>query len=441
MNLIPLFLAFLGIAVMGAVTVSGSFLSSSGDVLEARTQYSERDTELAGTHLELISAQYSSPTADLVFRNTGRVSLRNLDEWDVWSTFHESDGTYHPELLSYAASPPAADEWAIEGLYLDADAGMAESTQPGIFDPSEEIRLQMRVDPAAAEPQQNRATFALPIGATAEIAFTWDAMPDAPATVHDGGSLASDGTYVYGLRGNNQPDFWRYEPLINTWTSLADAPWTPQGGAALAYATDAGAGYVYALRGENRRDFVRYDVAGGSWSGMVNAPRPAGDGGSLTWDGRDTLFAVLGGNFEFWAYSVTGTSWTELTNAPEAIDQGGALQYLDGNVYAFRGDGTPTFWRYDTSTSAWSVLPDAPGNVAGGGAFTTDGTDIFALQGGGTDAFWRYSVARATWTSYPDTPLTTDWGGSLTTLNEVIYAFRGGNQTDFWAYPLPAFGP
>jgi hypothetical protein len=233
MGMIPTFIALITIIVAGAVTVSGTFFSESSHVVESLAQDADRVQELRGTRIELIGASYASPYADLVFRNTGRVAHSDFDRWDVWASFHEADGSYHPERLTYsstAGSSPAADEWVIEGIYLDADAGIAESSQPGIFGPSEEVRVRLHVDPAAGDPQVNSVTVGLANGVTAKAGFTWEALATVPADVGAGGSLTNDGTYVYGLMGGNASDFGRYDPSSASWTSLTDAPWTPRGG-------------------------------------------------------------------------------------------------------------------------------------------------------------------------------------------------------------------
>jgi len=444
MGMIPTFIALITIIVAGAVTVSGTFFSESSHVVESLAQDADRVQELRGTRIELIGASYASPYADLVFRNTGRVAHSDFDRWDVWASFHEADGSYHPERLTYsstAGSSPAADEWVIEGIYLDADAGIAESSQPGIFGPSEEVRVRLHVDPAAGDPQVNSVTVGLANGVTAKAGFTWEALATVPADVGAGGSLTNDGTYVYGLMGGNASDFGRYDPSSASWTSLTDAPWTPRGGA-MAYATDAGAGYVYGFRGENQLDFDQYDIEGGGWSAMVDPPDRVGAGGALAWDGVQTIYAMAGGATDlFWSYDVAGNSWSTLATTPANVDAGGALVYLSRSVYALGGGGTQDFWRYDAASGGWSTLANTPAAVAEEGALATDGTDLYALPGNNTTALWKYSVERDTWTSLPTTPAAVRLGAALTALGGVLYGLRGDITPDFWGYLLPTYRP
>src|SRR5262249_2988230 len=47
-------------------------------------------------------------------------------------------------------------------------------------------------------------------------------LPNAPGNVGDGGALTSDGTFIYAFQGKTRT-FWRFDPVANTWTTLA--PW------------------------------------------------------------------------------------------------------------------------------------------------------------------------------------------------------------------------
>ena len=442
MGMLAPFLAFLGIALMAIVTVTGAFLGGSDDILDARLEGSQRDSDLTGTSLELVGASYVSGIVTLDFRNSGRVPVRDTPSWDVWVSYHEVDGTFHPELLARAASAsPVADEWALAGIYLDAANAVVEAVQPGIFDPSEEARLLLNLDPDAVDPQANTARLALPNGATALVAFTWEALADTPGTVDFGGGITNDGTYLYAMRGANQNDFLRYDVAAGTWGALANVPFTPTAGGAVAYAKDGGAGYVFAFRGENRKEFARYDIAADSWSSMANTPLNVDDGGAIAWDGSNTIYGTRGRNFpDFWAYSISGNSWSTLTDAPGNVNDGGALVYLDGAVYAFPGGFSLDLWAYTVSTNTWASLANTPATVDDGGSLVTDGTDLYAFRGDDNAEFWKYSVRRDTWTAFPDTPSGTNWG-SMTLLNGVIYGLRGNNGPDFWQYPLPTYTP
>ena len=147
-----------------------------------------------------------------------------------------------------------------------------------------------------------------------------------------------------------------YSLSSDTWTPLARTPQSVHLGSLV-----SAGGYVYALRGETSRDFWRYDVAGGAWE--IRAPTPAsvGWGGSLAWDGSDTIYALRGAlRNDFWMYSLSGDTWTPLAPTPRRVYEGGALVFVAGDLYALRGEDTVDFWRYGRGTDTSSTVANAP---------------------------------------------------------------------------------
>jgi hypothetical protein len=443
MGTMPPLLAFLALAIAALITVTGTFVGGSSNVLDARLGDANRAAELSGTNVELIAATYSGDVATLTFRNTGRVALRAAESWDVWARTHDAGGNYNPEKLARSATASAsADEWVLAGIYLDAASQAPESTYPGILNPSEEVVLTLNVEPDAVDPEANFATLALPIGVTARIAFTWQAAATAPADAAAGASLTTNGAYLYALGGNATNALWRYDASGESWSALAVAPFSPTAGGAVTYATDTGAGYLYALEGQNQVTFERYDISGNTWLSLADAPANADDGASMAWDGDNTVYALRGqATVDFWSYNISGDAWSTRGGTPATVQAGGALVYLAGALYALGGNGTTFLWKYTVSDGAWTTLSATPATVSNGGALTTDGTDLYALRGGTQSAFWKYSVARDTWTEYPTTPAAVDWGGSLTVLGTTVYGLRGDTTNAFWKYPLPIYAP
>jgi outer membrane protein assembly factor BamB len=443
MGILPPLLAFLGIAMIAAITVTGSFLGGSNEVLDARLNEADRVAELNGTTIELVAATYSGDVATLTFRNTGRVALRATESWDVWASTHDASGNYDPEKLTRSTTASAtADEWALTAIYLDADTQTPESTYPGILNPGEEMLLTLNIEPDAVDPEANFATLALPIGASARVAFTWQAVATTPADAGAGASLATDATYVYALRGNSADALWRYDTISDSWSALTVAPFSPTAGGALTYATDSGAGYLYALEGQNQVSFERYDIDGTTWSTLADAPANADDGAALAWDGDNTIYALRGKTtVDFWSYNISGDAWSTRVDAPDTVQAGGALVHLSGALYALGGNGTTALWKFTIADDTWATVSSTPTTVSSGGAITTDGTDLYALRGGTQSTFWKYSVLRDTWTEYPSTPATVDWGGALTMLGQHIYGMRGNSTNAFWKYPLPVYTP
>jgi hypothetical protein len=443
MSSIAPLLAFLGIALFGAITVSGTFFSETWNVVESRLAQAGRTVDTNGTRIELISASHSTDVVQIVLRNVGREPIRASATWDVWARYHDASGNYYPALFTSATkASTSADEWALAGIFLDAEAGLAEAYQPGIWDPGEEARFWLNPQADPADPESNLAMLALPNGITARVGFSWEALTAGPTRVGRGGALAGDTTYLYALAGDNTPEFWRYDPANDAWAQLGDTPSTVRQGGTMTYAEEGGVGYLYAFPGKATTSFWRYNIADDTWTAMTVAPEKVDDGGSLTWDGVDRLYATRGGNHPaFWSYHLPTDTWSLLPDAPGNINQGGDAEYVDGGVFVLKGNTTAEAWRFDIATGVWVVISSPPATVSEDGGFAADGEDLYALPGNNSTAFWKYSVARDTWTLLPDVPAVVRWGSDLAEMNGVLYSFRGDNASDFWKYPLPIYQP
>ena len=183
---------------------------------------------------------------------------------------------------------------------------------------------------------------------------------------------SSDGSYIYALRGDNQDnqkDFWRYDIANDEWTSMANTPEQVKEGGAL---THDGSNYIYAFRGNDQKDFWRYDIANDEWTSMANTPEQVNSGGALTLDGSN-IYALRGDNQkDFWRYDIANDEWTSMANAPNKVKEGGALTYDGSYIYALRGNDKKNFWRYDITNDAWAHMANTPEKVKEGGALASN---------------------------------------------------------------------
>jgi len=79
---------------------------------------------------------------------------------------------YHIERLTYTDGTLSNNEWTVEGIYLDAGTSDPEVFDSGIFNPDEEIVIQMKVDPAVGTGTTNLATISTPNGVSTSAVFT-----------------------------------------------------------------------------------------------------------------------------------------------------------------------------------------------------------------------------------------------------------------------------
>ena len=69
-----------------------------------------------------------------------------------------------------------------------------------------------------------------------------------------GGGWTTDGTFIFGMRGNGNNRFWRYDVGGNSWSNLADTPANVNDGGAVTFV----GGDIYAFRGGDKKDFWKF---------------------------------------------------------------------------------------------------------------------------------------------------------------------------------------
>ncbi|MBP8261373.1 MAG: DUF11 domain-containing protein, partial [Verrucomicrobia bacterium] len=191
------------------------------------------------------------------------------------------------------------------------------------------------------------------------------------------------GASIYALRGNGSgtdKEFWLYDRATKSWnnpTDPADIDVAVAGGGSLT--TDGT--YVYALEGKDTKEVRRYTVGNpGSWAALPDLADKVNNGGAIAYHAPNgKLYALRGAGtktfsqFTFTAPgSLTGTWIKTIAQAPVNVRDGGALVSAGNYLYALQGDGKKGFYRYDPAANsgncAWSKLKDAPGNVDDCGA-------------------------------------------------------------------------
>lgn len=437
MSMFPPFLAFLGMVLFGIITVAGSFFNGTNQIVDSRIAQVQRASDLAGTSISLDVASVVGGRVTVDVTNTGRVALRDFPAWDVWANFQDpSDAHYTSHLTYTSAAIPGADEWAVDGIYLDPVAGIPESYEPGIVDPGETVRIVFQTSPNADDVLPNTLAISTPNGVHASTAWReWVEEPATPGTVDAGGALATDGTDLYALRGGGTNDFWYYDVSQNTWSSMHPTSVGAGDGAAMVVANN---GYGYAMFGGNTTSFYRYKLSADSWQPRSSTPFPVQSGGALAYDGNNYIYAIggkplLGLPLAFWRYNISSNLWSALSNVPEGVGAGAGLAYSNGTVYATAGGGSTSFYAYDVAGGSWSATANTPTAVGAGGSLTAVGNYVYALMGNGT-SFYRYETAGDKWVEMTPTPGDVGAGGALTYASSHFWALQGGGNDTLWRY-------
>ncbi|MEO0077825.1 MAG: T9SS type A sorting domain-containing protein, partial [candidate division WOR-3 bacterium] len=253
------------------------------------------------------------------------------------------------------------------------------------------------------------------------ITNTWTTLTQIPTGRE--GKLTGKGTqlcadaagHVYMTKGNNTLGFWRYTVADSSWTQLADVPLGTtrkkvKGGTDMAYVVKNNVGYVYLLKGD-RNEFHRYNTATDSWQTMAPAPGIRikwGKGSFLVYDHEHTIYAHKAGYNELWSYDTDRDTWgPQLTGMPLYGQLGRKKKSKDG----------------------------------GAGAWYLDG--FYAFKGGNTQEFWQYVPARDSWFESDTIPAVGSSGrkkvkngGDLVYNALAFWGLKGNKTLELWRYGI-----
>jgi hypothetical protein len=231
--------------------------------------------------------------------------------------------------------------------------------------------------------------------------------------VNKSGALCSDGErYIYATKGNGTLEFWRFDVVDNRWEQLPDVPAGAKelkGGTGLAFVRRGDTEEVYCLKGSNTLEFYVYSVADNAW--YPRAPAPLGSNGKKFKSGsalcghqNERLFAIKASVNEFYEYLIAEDRWIQKTSVPEYSSSGKRSRCKDGcgltsdgnnTLYALVGGNRDFFYCYNVENNSWFELTPMPTGPSGkrvkaGGAVTFLHKQVWALRGNSTNEFYVY---------------------------------------------------
>lgn len=179
--------------------------------------------------------------------------------------------------------------------------------------------------------------------------------------------------YVMTGSGASQKknDLWQYDPSSNTWTQksslLADAR---NYATAFAIGSKGYLGTGYNNSFENLNDFWQYDPAADSWMQKVNVPglgRSSAVGFSINGVGYLGTGFTLNDVNDFFSYDTLADTWTELSAVGTTARDGAAAFVLNGHGFICSGSassvGSNDLLEYDPSTDNWTNATSLPGSA------------------------------------------------------------------------------
>jgi hypothetical protein len=207
--------------------------------------------------------------------------------------------------------------------------------------------------------------------------------------------LAALGGRLYAVGGYSGPisastataDVWTYDPVANSWASVAPLP-TPR--AAHALAADGEHLYVVGGVGPEARTTLAYNPAADRWDALAPIPTEREHLAAAVLDGR--IYAIAGrttsGNLDVAeVYLIAENRWQALPPLPTARS-GLAAAILDGRLAVVGGEAIDGSGRtfaelelFDPATAQWAAEAPMPTPRHGLGVVVVDGV-LYALGGG-----------------------------------------------------------
>ncbi len=289
-----------------------------------------------------------------------------------------------------------------------------------------------------------------------------------------GASMAAYGDYIYVLRGNNTPGFWRYKVTAPTgWETLPPIPAgtkLPKDGSGMVAVTKGGNPYLFVMKGSKTSEFYLYDLTNNTWSSALTAP-PTGPSGKagykkgscLAYDGGDWVYVMKGQYGDFYRYNLNTESWDSLTrydhktylnreNKKKKIGEGAGLVYHNDYIYLLKGGNTNEFWKYGPlggtrdwtqMDSLWDIPTGGGKRVKGGGALIKFTNFFWASKGNNTGEFYRHGLPTDLPVIALPTPTNEGTMGSKVNINEFNLTIAPNPAINLTAirYTLPVAGP
>src|SRR5574343_199552 len=179
--------------------------------------------------------------------------------------------------------------------------------------------------------------------------------------------------------GSNYPvwrDLWTAEPRYSTYAVGPAVPGIINAAPCVVWdaTTDTPVFYLLQNTATLAQQFVKCDTRTGTYTALAAPPWAASvpQGGALTWDGADTIYALHGNNTtEFAKYTISTNTWTSLAATPVARSSTfanptssglpGGLVFAPNTVtaigenvrYAFLAASGTTIYRYDITSNVW----------------------------------------------------------------------------------------
>jgi hypothetical protein len=157
--------------VIGGMTMSRGFLSTVDSTSANIDSISQRNEEIMRTNIQVLNAEQTSQNMlEVTIQNVGQVKLADFNQWDVIVHDEDASGYFHVTWMPYNPGTLGNNEWNVKGIYTLND--QPEVFEPGIFNPDENLVIQVDIDPEVKSNTTNQILMTTPNGVTVSKSFT-----------------------------------------------------------------------------------------------------------------------------------------------------------------------------------------------------------------------------------------------------------------------------
>ena len=163
----------IALVMFGGMTMSQGFMTSVDTSTAGLSEISDRTEILTRTELTPISTNITlvagADPLEIVLENTGQTKMVDFDQWDVIVQYYDDSADYQIEWLPYDETGAGTYEWEVGWIRLN---GQAETFEPNVLNPGEQIMLKTWLDPSVGANTTNMVVISTPTGITSSTYFS-----------------------------------------------------------------------------------------------------------------------------------------------------------------------------------------------------------------------------------------------------------------------------
>ncbi len=244
----------------------------------------------------------------------------------------------------------------------------------------------------------------------------------------------------------NYDDMWKYNPVTDAWSPLGNFP---GGDRSFAYGVAVG-GFGYAGFGANISssvtyldDWYRFDPVLETWTTLASFPGTPRTHPAMVAT-SEKIYVGCGGSAngdldDWWEYDIDSDTWTQKTDFPGVRRHHPFYFNVGEDVYVGMGHHQSSIfddlYHYDIENDVWTQVASIPAEGRVAGTQFTYNDKGYVLSGQGEDhlnfddgEFWQYNPTSDSWTQLPSHPGTGRWAPGSFVIGDAIFLVAG--QTD-----------